>query len=92
MDGTGSAWKHAACVVPRPCLSTTLTASTLLRSRLMADVHPGILNDQLRAALIPKDERCERCDGTGNELYAMYRQCSDCGGSGKAADNLDAST
>lgn len=26
---------------------------------------------------------CERCDGTGNELYSMYRACTDCGGSGQ---------
>lgn len=25
---------------------------------------------------------CERCRGGGNELYAMYRACSDCSGSG----------
>ena len=27
-------------------------------------------------------ELCERCDGTGNELYSMYRKCKDCNGSG----------
>lgn len=25
---------------------------------------------------------CGRCEGTGNELYAMYRKCSDCDGVG----------
>lgn len=25
---------------------------------------------------------CGRCDGTGNELYSMYRQCAECGGVG----------
>jgi len=25
---------------------------------------------------------CEHCEGTGNELYWMYRSCSECGGSG----------
>lgn len=29
-------------------------------------------------------ELCERCDGTGNELFSMYRQCEDCQGSGRA--------
>lgn len=25
---------------------------------------------------------CTRCDGTGNELYGMYRKCSACDGTG----------
>ena len=25
---------------------------------------------------------CERCDGTGNEVFSMYRACSECGGNG----------
>lgn len=25
---------------------------------------------------------CERCDGGGNELWSMWKACSDCGGSG----------
>lgn len=28
---------------------------------------------------------CERCDGTGNELLSMYRQCQACGGRGYVA-------
>lgn len=28
-------------------------------------------------------ELCERCVGTGNELFSMYRRCSDCNGTGK---------
>lgn len=27
---------------------------------------------------------CRRCEGTGNELYAMKRKCQECGGSGIA--------
>lgn len=27
---------------------------------------------------------CEWCDGTGNELYSMYRKCPKCGGDGIA--------
>lgn len=27
---------------------------------------------------------CQRCGGTGNELYAMKRSCEECGGSGVA--------
>lgn len=27
---------------------------------------------------------CRRCEGTGNELYAMKRNCQECGGSGVA--------
>ncbi len=26
---------------------------------------------------------CKRCEGTGNELYSMYRKCKDCNGSGE---------
>ena len=29
---------------------------------------------------------CSRCQGTGNELLAMYRACKDCGGSGIAPE------
>ncbi len=25
---------------------------------------------------------CERCTGSGNELFSMFRKCSDCGGDG----------
>jgi len=25
---------------------------------------------------------CDRCQGTGNELYSMYRKCTACNGSG----------
>ena len=28
-------------------------------------------------------ELCKRCDGTGNELFSMYKKCSECGGSGR---------
>ncbi len=28
------------------------------------------------------EELCSRCDGTGNELYSLYRKCSACNGSG----------
>lgn len=27
---------------------------------------------------------CSRCEGTGNELFSMYKACEDCGGSGEA--------
>lgn len=27
-------------------------------------------------------ELCERCGGTGNELYSMFRKCSQCDGVG----------
>lgn len=29
---------------------------------------------------------CSRCNGTGNELYAMYRACEECGGNGIAEE------
>ena len=27
-------------------------------------------------------ELCKRCDGTGNEVFFMYRRCTKCGGKG----------
>lgn len=30
------------------------------------------------------NELCKRCDGTGNELFSMYRRCTDCNGTGIA--------
>lgn len=49
--------------------------------------------EELRAVCDPDGERrraneaaghtlCDHCNGTGNELYAMYRACPECGGSG----------
>ena len=51
--------------------------------------------EELRALCDPDGERrraneaaghtlCGHCNGTGNELYSMYRACSECGGSGIA--------
>jgi len=39
--------------------------------------------DDERAAKIPESNRCEKCEGTGNEFLYMYRQCSECNGTGK---------
>ncbi len=33
---------------------------------------------------------CERCEGTGNELFSMYRKCSDCDGVGAIELVVDA--
>jgi hypothetical protein len=54
----------------------------------MAIEHAGIWQDeQVRVA----NERagwklCDHCNGTGNELYAMYRACSECSGSGHVGE------
>lgn len=32
---------------------------------------------------------CVRCDGTGNELYSMYRRCKACIGTGVFNENWD---
>lgn len=29
---------------------------------------------------------CNRCDGTGNELFSMFKQCSVCKGTGEQPD------
>jgi hypothetical protein len=48
-----------------------------------AEYHFGIKCDEEKAKLIPKVQRCIRCDGTGNECYSMYRKCSACDGTGR---------
>ena len=30
---------------------------------------------------------CKRCEGTGNELYSMYRACPLCRGTGKGVES-----
>lgn len=45
--------------------------------------HFGIAHDEMVRAGVPEGERCEWCNGTGNELYAMYRRCPKCGGTGR---------
>lgn len=35
-----------------------------------------------QVAVDPSLILCKRCDGTGNELFSMYRACEDCGGIG----------
>lgn len=44
----------------------------------------GIINDNKnKQELISKGKKlCERCEGTGNELYSMYKKCIACNGSG----------
>ena len=58
--------------------------------------HYGILGDAvLRSqnldvvALDPSLMLCARCGGTGNEFYAMYRQCPQCGGIGVVDREVD---
>ena len=55
----------------------------------MSDTHYGIVSDNARKAenekVVAADSTlmlCSWCHGTGNELYAMYRQCPECGGVG----------
>lgn len=52
--------------------------------------HAGIAQDQMTRKLNEKESKplCERCKGTGNELYAMYRKCKACGGSGVKPKSL----
>lgn len=48
--------------------------------------HPNVALDKYRASRIRKAERCERCSGTGNELYFMYGRCRKCKGTGLAKE------
>lgn len=43
----------------------------------------AIARDRVLAARIPEAERCKRCEGSGNEFFAMYRRCSACDGTGR---------
>ncbi len=45
--------------------------------------HAGLAQDELHREQIPEDQRCDRCGGTGNQLYSMYQQCEKCKGTGK---------
>lgn len=47
----------------------------------------GQLQDSNRAHEIRPSERCHWCEGTGNQLYRMYQQCSCCGGKGRLMDH-----
>ena len=45
--------------------------------------HVGLAQDDCKVRLIPVDQRCDRCSGTGNQLYGMYQQCEKCAGTGR---------
>lgn len=49
-----------------------------------AKANPNVQSDQARADKLKEEgyDLCPKCGGTGNELLFMYRQCSDCEGSG----------
>ena len=36
---------------------------------------------RVETSLMPH-ELCDRCDGTGNQLYSMYQACEKCHGTG----------
>jgi len=51
--------------------------------------HYGIISDNEQSAHNKKIvatsahlKLCDRCNGTGNEFYAMYRRCYQCKGAG----------
>ena len=46
--------------------------------------HIGILRDKIRAEINRGRYRniCEKCGGTGNQLYSMYQKCYNCDGNG----------
>jgi len=48
---------------------------------------PRVKADNYLAAAVEPTMRCERCDGTGNELMFMYRRCQACGGDGISRGN-----
>ena len=44
--------------------------------------HLGIAQDEYQREQITENKRCMNCGGTGNQLYAMYQECEECGGDG----------
>ncbi len=51
---------------------------------ILSNYQPHQQNDVLtRNENIDKGKTlCKRCEGTGNELFSMYRKCTDCNGTG----------
>jgi DnaJ-class molecular chaperone len=47
-------------------------------------MHLGIESDNKKRENNIKNKKklCHWCDGTGNELYSMYRKCPKCNGTG----------
>ncbi len=45
--------------------------------------HLGMAQDEYQRRRIPEEERCIKCEGTGNQMLSMYQQCSDCKGTGR---------
>lgn len=52
----------------------------------LREEHPGVQADaKIREKhLVAGHELCDRCNGTGNQLYAMYQRCEKCDGLGCA--------
>lgn len=49
-----------------------------------------IMDEMIRKENKEKGNKlCDRCDGTGNELYSMYRRCKACNGTGIYNENFD---
>jgi RecJ-like exonuclease len=55
------------------------------------DYPPHMLGDYITKNKNIKNGKdlCNRCDGTGNEFYSMYKKCSACGGTGIFNENFD---
>ncbi len=55
-----------------------------MKKKDRVEVKSPIELDDLRAKENEEAGRtiCEKCGGTGNQFYSMYKECSDCGGKG----------
>lgn len=58
-----------------------------LQELLAKGIPPHLAGDMARAFIIPEGKRCSRCDGTGNELFSMYKECQACKGDGISKGN-----
>lgn len=63
------------------------TPEEYFNSLIKKGYNPGIAGDMARAYSIPKEKQCSRCNGTGNELLSMYRECQACKGDGVSNGN-----
>ena len=64
-----------------------MNAQQKFQELLAKGVPVHLAGDMARAFAIPEEKRCERCDGTGNELFSMYKECQACKGDGISRGN-----
>ena len=51
----------------------------------------GIMLDEIKRIYNKENgfKLCDRCSGTGNQLFSMYQKCEKCDGTGRAKEQAD---